>query len=560
MPDAMRRMLMNKLFDIGEGAPPFADRLRLRDRLIAAGVDRNEIADACLERFDELGREVAGLRENHAQLKELTDQLTEPPNPVVRSLGVYDQIAGPQAAVLFRGAVQMVALHPDVDPESVRSEPAVLLNGPGNLVIGAAPASVFAGGELARVRRRLSDGRLELELRDEGFIAQSTGALADVEVRPGDLVRIDRSSGFTLALERIEPSKERRFVMENPPDVDFSAVGGHEETIRNIVNKLKLFLFDRRTADQYPSAKPTFGILFVGAPGNGKTLIARAVAGWLRSVTGRSRFINVAPGSLRSMWYGQTEHNISDLFGEARRAAEEDGAPILIYFDELDSIASMRGESATSIDDRVSGTLLAAMDGLESRGDVIVLASTNRPDMLDLAMVRRFGEQIVEIGRPGRGDAAKILDTSLLPGTALAPSGELNESELRERLIEAAVANLYCKSDSPLCTVTLRSGERRDVRTPHLISGADLARVVAIASEHAAIRHSQTGRVGVTIDDVIEACEAEKERLSRLLSEVNASRYLTDLPRDAQVIRVERVDRSGEARRRTFRRIDREAA
>jgi len=195
---------------------------------------------------------------------------------------------------------------------------------------------------------------------------------------------------FTLALNTIEPSALREVVISQPKET-WDDVGGLEDAklqLREIIE------WPLKYPDLYRhlSSKPPNGILLYGPPGTGKTLLARALAH-----ESEINFISVKGPEFLSKWVGESEKAVRETFRKARSAA-----PCIIFFDEIDAIAGMRGRSAGSaVTDQVISQLLTEMDGLEDLKDVILLAATNRPDMLDPALLRsgRFGKHI-EISIP----------------------------------------------------------------------------------------------------------------------------------------------------------------
>ena len=149
-----------------------------------------------------------------------------------------------------------------------------------------------------------------------------------------------------------------------------------------------------------------------GPPGNGKTKVARATCNWLAGMSrsGRSHFINVKPGGLNSMWYGATEQRYRDIFRVAREAAAaEPEVPVVMFWDEVDAIGGNRGESAHRIDDRMLNAFMAELNGLEDRGNIVILAATNRLDSLDPALLRpgRLGDLVLHFPQPTRQSRAR---------------------------------------------------------------------------------------------------------------------------------------------------------
>jgi len=195
---------------------------------------------------------------------------------------------------------------------------------------------------------------------------------------------------FTSALNNIEPSALREVVISQPKET-WDDVGGLENAklqLREIIE------WPLKYPELYShlSSKPPSGILLYGPPGTGKTLLAKALAH-----ESEINFISVKGPEFLSKWVGESEKAVRETFRKARSAA-----PCIIFFDEIDAIAGVRGRSSSSeVTDQVISQLLTEMDGLEDLKDVILLAATNRPDMLDPALLRsgRFGKHI-EISMP----------------------------------------------------------------------------------------------------------------------------------------------------------------
>jgi proteasome-associated ATPase len=210
-------------------------------------------------------------------------------------------------------------------------------------------------------------------------------------------------------------------------------------------------------------------VLLVGPPGTGKTMMARALANWLGQVSagGRARFMNIKPAGLHSMWYSQSEANYREAFRIARAAGErEPDVPVVMFFDEVDSVGGARGNSLTRTNDQVLTAFMTELDGLESRGNILIVAATNRRDALDPALLRpgRLGDAIVEVPRPNRKAARNIFAKHLSAEIPYASEsvGELDQTALRQSIIESAVSRLYSPNgESELATITFRDGKRR---------------------------------------------------------------------------------------------------
>jgi len=190
---------------------------------------------------------------------------------------------------------------------------------------------------------------------------------------------------FTEALKEVEPSAIRE-VFTEIPDVKWSDVGGLEEIKRVLKETIEWPL---KYSDLFKQANtnPAKGLLLTGLPGTGKTLLAKAVA-----TESGVNFISVKGPALLSKWVGESEKGIREVFKKAKQAS-----PCIIFFDEIDAIAPTRGASADShVTERVISQLLTELDGIEELKGVVVLAASNRPDIIDPAILRagRFDLQL----------------------------------------------------------------------------------------------------------------------------------------------------------------------
>src|SRR5438552_11669503 len=206
---------------------------------------------------------------------------------------------------------------------------------------------------------------------------------------------------FQKALKEVTPSGMREVFIENP-DVSWDEVGGLETVKREL-----------QEAVEWPMKYPTLysklghrmprGILLHGPSGTGKTLLAKAVA-----TESEANFISVKGPELLSKWVGESERGIREIFRRARQAS-----PCVIFFDEVDSIAPVRGMGESAVTEKVVSQLLTELDGIESLHEVVVIAATNRPDMIDRALIRpgRF-DKIVLVPMPDKEGRIKILQIS----------------------------------------------------------------------------------------------------------------------------------------------------
>jgi transitional endoplasmic reticulum ATPase len=206
---------------------------------------------------------------------------------------------------------------------------------------------------------------------------------------------------FEEALREIQPSAMREVLVQRP-NIRWEDIGGLEQVKEELAEAIEWPL---KHGDLFTEAdvKPPKGLLLYGPPGTGKTMIAKAVA-----TTSEANFISVKGPELLSKWVGESEKGVREIFRKARQAA-----PCVIFFDELDSVAPRRGgsEGSSHVTERVISQMLTEMDGLEDLKGVVVIGATNRPDIIDEALLRpgRF-DRILEVPVPDKESRKKIFE------------------------------------------------------------------------------------------------------------------------------------------------------
>lgn len=324
----------------------------------------------------------------------------------------------------------------------------------------------------------------ELARTTYGFVGADLNALsreAAIEAVRRIMPKLDLSSGtipadvletlkvtrddFLEALKRVQPSAMRE-VMVQSPNVRWEDVGGIDEAQAKLKEGIELPL-KNPDAFRRLGIRPAKGFLLYGPPGTGKTLLAKAVAR-----ESEANFIATKSSDLLSKWYGESEQQIARLFARARQVA-----PTVIFIDEIDSLAPARGRGASEpqATERVVNTLLAEMDGLEELQSVVVIGATNRPTLMDPALLRpgRFDE-LVYVTVPDKGGRRRILGihTSKMP---LGKDVDLDEiAERTDRYTGADLEDLVRRAG----LFALREGgsDANEVRMSHFSQALNASR------------------------------------------------------------------------------------
>lgn len=250
--------------------------------------------------------------------------------------------------------------------------------------VGADLAALTREAAIEAVRRMMP--RIDLEAREI-----PPEVLEDLCVEKED---------FREALKRVQPSAMRE-VMVQTPKVGWSDIGGVDEATGRLREGVELPLKNPKAFERL-GIRPAKGFLLYGPPGTGKTLLAKAVA-----KEAEANFISMKSSDLLSKWYGESEQQISRMFARARAVA-----PCVVFIDEIDSLVPARGSSGNEpqVTARVVNTILAEMDGMEEMNSIVVIGATNRPALVDPALLRpgRFDE-LIYVGAPDEGGREHIL-------------------------------------------------------------------------------------------------------------------------------------------------------
>jgi ATP-dependent 26S proteasome regulatory subunit len=491
------------------------------------------------------------------ELRELIEQITAAPWYPALFQRVIETPQGPRASVWTGGTSRLVNLHPTVDVTTLRSGNHVYLDHDLATLMAPSEVAFVPPTDSASFERLTIDGRIVVRSQGEEIVLERAACLDANELRSGRMVLFDRPS--RMALETLEGSDSEQYQLEDLGELSRDCVGGRRQALDDLIAVLTASLVEPELAQTYQLGGRR-AVLLYGPPGCGKTLIARTAAAEIQRISGqRCRFAVVRPGEFESAYVGESEANIRNCFRSLREAAGDDLA--VLFLDEIESIGRSRGSHGAHHADRFLAALLAEIDGFCERGQVSILAATNRRDLLDPALLSRLSDTQVAVPRPNLQEAREIFEIHLqasLPysrghGDAAVEPGSQEAAEVRSELLETTVSRLYApNADNEICRLGFRDGESRTVYARELMSGRLIEQMALSVREKAFRRHLRGEGRGLCISDAVASVETSLVELSTTLSVHNARAYLDDLPQDVDVVRVDPIRAQPELRHRYY--------
>ncbi|PFG43078.1 proteasome-associated ATPase [Isoptericola jiangsuensis] len=477
-----------------------------RDAQLALLAAKNErLADA-----------LRAARDQIVELKKQIDDLAKPPGTYATFLAAHDDGS---VDVMAQGRKMHLQASPSLDLTGVRAGQEVKLN--------EAMTVVSAGGfertgELVTVKELLGEDRVLVVGRaDEERVVRLAGSLAGSPLRVGDSLTVDVRSGFVF--EVVPKSEVEELVLEEVPDIAYEDIGGLGPQIEAIRDAVEL-PFSHPDLFREHGLRPPKGVLLYGPPGCGKTLIAKAVASSLATMVARERggdpstksyFLNVKGPELLNKYVGETERHIRLIFARAREKASQ-GMPVVVFFDEMESLFRTRGTGLSSdVETTIVPQLLAEIDGVERLDNVIVIGASNREDMIDPAILRPGRLDVkIKIERPDAEGAkeifAKYLTTDLpINADDLTVHGG-DRSLAVDAMIRSVVERMYAEDeDNQFLEVTYASGDKETLYFKDFNSGAMIQNVVDRAKKSAIKDFLATGNRGIRVEHLLSACVDE---------------------------------------------------
>jgi proteasome-associated ATPase len=530
--------------------------LSLLDECLAAFDDKDPRQKLLYKLRHRLLQDGARLQQREAEFKKLNEVVAKLTAPANRIGTLLELPADDVARVVVGGS----EYYTNVDPRVLKAD---LKIGTQVLVNEAFAVIKTLGydrhGPVLRIAEALPDGRLrfEQEAGRQALILHRSSDLVGIELKAGDEVRID--PGHRIAIEKLEDRKARAHLLDEIPTVTWEQIGGQQAAISAIRKAIEYPLLHAATFERYKFTQPK-GFLLHGPPGCGKTLIGQATAASLSKLVRESGatepasdgtpvpitggvFLHVKGPEILNMWLGESERMVRDLFAQARTRRQAGLLPF-IFIDEAESIlGTRRAMRSFNISNTLVPMFCTEMDGIESLKDVVIILASNRPDLIDPAVLRpgRIDRKI-KVSRPNREAAADILKVYLTPelpyDRGLLSAHQDDPVAGRDTLIAQVVDAIFRRSEETrLLAVRLRSGQTRTLYRGDLVSGAILSSIIQRAKERAIDRTIGTqparerstmgtpsrqavpateaggtdaaGAAGLTIDDLLDSVNAE---------------------------------------------------
>lgn len=451
-------------------------------------------------------------RDQIVSLKEEVDRLAQPPT----GFGTFLQRNDDESVDVFTGGRKLrVNVSPSVDKEALQKGQEVILNEAMNVVMALDFELV---GEVVSLKEILADNERALVMgnADEERIVRLAESLEGIKLRPGDSLLLDSRSGYVY--ERIPKSEVEDLVLEEVPDIDYESIGGLRSQIESIRDAVELPYLHPEIFIEH-ELKPPKGVLLYGPPGCGKTMIAKAVAASLAKKVsertgeeGRSYFLNIKGPELLNKYVGETERHIRLVFQRAREKASE-GTPVIVFFDEMDSLFRTRGSGVSSdVENTIVPQLLSEIDGVEGLENVLVIGASNREDMIDPAILRPGRLDVkIKIERPDAESATDIFSKYLTPGLPLHADDLAEWSGDRQAcvmgMIQRTVERMYTESeDNQFLEVTYANGDKEVLYFKDFNSGAMIQNIVDRAKKMAIKDLLESGQRGLRVQHLLQAC------------------------------------------------------
>jgi len=456
-------------------------------------------------------------RDQITSLKVEVEKLSQPPVGYGTFLGVNEDGT---VDIDSSGRKLRVNTHPEIDVASLVQGQEVALNESLNVIIEregdnsgeiVTLIEILRGGERALVKGRA----------DQEYVMHLSSDLQQVNLKPGSTLL--SANKTNLLIEEISRPEFQQHLLYEMPDTTYLDIGGLDTQIEQIKDAIELPFMHPELYEEHKLHSPK-GILLYGPPGCGKTLIAKAIANSLAKKVNqpmssgpvKSYFFNIKGPELLNKFVGETERQIRLIFEQAREISKE-GWPVIIFFDEMESLYRIRGSGISSdMESTIVPQLLAELDGVEALNNVIVIGASNREDLIDPAILRPGRLDIkIRIDRPTQDAAISIFSHYLTSNIPIAPIAieELGGGDIDKAvrvMIEKTVDEMYAMEErNEFLEVTYQNGDKQIMYFKDFASGAMIENIVRRSKKLAIKRLIETKEKGMLLEDLLNSIREE---------------------------------------------------
>lgn len=528
--------------------------VELIDQILDETAEKPQLQEKVLDLRDALFQAQQMAEQYALKIKTLEEAIEKLKSPAHRIGTVLGQGESELFRIISGGTEYQAAVAPELmEDEGLKLGDQVALN-EGFVAIAKLPFPTQ--GPMARVSGKLQGGQWLIQgtTGNSETIVQSHADLDTSSLKEGEEIFMD--SNQRVILGKLPKRESRTLIEDDFEKVEWSQVGGQEKVKEEVRKVLEYPLLHGEILQKMEYQVPK-GFLFYGPPGCGKTLVGRAILSEVLSKLSeqestelQGRFIHVKGPEILNMWLGESERKIREIFKKARDYKEKGQVPF-IFIDEAESILGTRQASrGSNISNTVVPMFCAEMDGIQSLRDTVVILATNRPDLIDPAIIRpgRIDRKI-KVSRPNRDECKQILRVYLKDGLP-------REHEDFDKMAEPFLDSLFARNpEQEVLVLTLRSGSNKKLYWSDFISGATIEGIMKRAKERAIERAIEGDKLSVTVDDLTTALETEFKEGSLLPAESNLEDWLQLLDMESKnVVRVRKPNESDTAAENTSRR------